>query len=161
MQYIVDNPMYEWDWFYISRNPNIKMTDVLNNLELNLYDQNCKVYKIVTTWDWDELSINPSITAADIIQNQYITIRGKTHLVPWDWYVVSRKPDLPIDFVFNNLKLPWNWDGIAVNPYLFSGSFPEERVHEIRQDYMKLDVVSMNLFHMDERLSKKNRSTCK
>ena len=57
MYYILDNPDKDWDWYYISSNPNITMKDILD-----IPDKPWDWY-----WNWGEaISFNPNITM-DII----------------------------------------------------------------------------------------------
>ena len=38
----------EWDWYFISSNPNITMEVIINNLD--------------KPWNWGEISSNPNLT---------------------------------------------------------------------------------------------------
>ena len=51
-QFILDNPDKDWDWYYISENPNITMEFINDHPE--------------KPWDWNDISMNPSITMEDI-----------------------------------------------------------------------------------------------
>ena len=52
MEFINDNPDKDWDWYQISKNPNITMKDILNNSDKH--------------WNWREISMNQNITMKDI-----------------------------------------------------------------------------------------------
>lgn len=59
----------------ISANPNLRITDVLNNLNYE--------------WDWYDLSKNPSITLQHIIEYNNL---------PWNLFAIASRPDLSDDF---------------------------------------------------------------
>jgi hypothetical protein len=47
-------PNKPWSWNYLSTNPSIKFTDVLENID--------------KPWNWKELSRNPSIKFTDVME---------------------------------------------------------------------------------------------
>lgn len=72
--------VYKWDWKYISRNPNITINDVVNNLEFD--------------WNWETLSsYNNNITSEDV---------DKYNNLQWVWEEICYKNDLTLDIFKNN-----------------------------------------------------------
>ena len=67
MDFIKENPDKEWNWRFISCNPNITWEIIEDNPNKD--------------WNWDFISMNPNITINDI-QNY----PNK----PWKWYAISR-----------------------------------------------------------------------
>lgn len=77
------NPMWElitkypdkpWDWFGVSKNPNITLEIVLVNPSL--------------LWYWKGVSKNPNITLEMVLANPTIK---------WDWYGISKNPNITLD----------------------------------------------------------------
>ena len=62
-KFILDNPDKDWNWGYISYNPNITMDIIREHPD--------------KPWNWRNISYNPNITM-DIIREH----PNK----PWDWY---------------------------------------------------------------------------
>ena len=73
-------PDKPWDWYNISRNPNITMAYILANAD--------------KPWDWSGISYNKNITMTDIFNNPD---------KPWNWSGVSWNPNITIDFIENNI----------------------------------------------------------
>lgn len=69
-------PEDEWEWEYISENPNIKMEDITNNPGL--------------PWYWYKIDKNPNITLDFIIDNMD---------EDWDWYSICKNLNITIDFI--------------------------------------------------------------
>ena len=67
MDIVEANPNKPWDWYELSRNPNITMDIVKANPN--------------KPWDWYDLSKNPNITM-DIVE--------ANPNKPWDWQWLSR-----------------------------------------------------------------------
>ena len=62
-------------------------------------------------WCWFNVSSNSKLTPE--LLDHIISI-GEEHQL--NWYDVSRNPSIPIEYVTDNLHLPWNWDGLICNP---------------------------------------------
>ena len=62
-------------------------------------------------WCWYTLSSNPQLTPE--LLDHIISI-GEEHQL--SWYDVSRNPSIPIEYVMDNLHLPWCWEGLTRNP---------------------------------------------
>jgi hypothetical protein len=70
---------------YLSHNPNVTMSFVLNNLDKN--------------WLWYAVTLNPGIHIGDILQYQDL---------PWEWNFVSCRDDCTFRHILANPELPWN-----------------------------------------------------
>lgn len=84
----VDN---RWNWFEVSRNPNITWEFINNHIEYR--------------WSWEGISENPNITWEIILENPKL---------PWVWYFVSRNPNITLEIVSNNLNLQQTFGPKAV-----------------------------------------------
>jgi hypothetical protein len=81
-----------WNWYYISQNPNITMSDILKhpNLPWNWNDISYKTN--ITIRNWYYVSQNPNITLKDIL----------THPEkPWSWAGLSLNKFLYDDTMFS------------------------------------------------------------
>ena len=83
MNFVKENPTLggvpQWNWAWLSINPNITMKDVLENPDKN--------------WNWDYLSENPNVTMKDVLENP-----DKL----WDWEWLSSNPNITIKDVLEN-----------------------------------------------------------
>ena len=99
MKFIRKYPEKNWTFYNISKNPNIKLEDILNNLDL--------------PWDWNFISMNPNITP-DIIE--------KNPKLQRNWNVIELNPNLNLKFIekkFNKInelyRLSQNiWERIGI-----------------------------------------------
>jgi hypothetical protein len=85
LKLIKQNPDEDWNWYLISKNPNITIEVVESNPDY--------------PWNWSALSLNPNITPNII----------KLYKKNWDWEYVSRNPNININFVLENLDKKWDW----------------------------------------------------
>ena len=133
----------EWIWRYISKNPGIKIRDIIDNPEL--------------PWIYENVLMNPNMTYIDFLANpqidwktnillQYVKLpfaifmanidrftkysidnvssNPGTQLaditanpdIPWCWTNVSLNPNLTLDFVLANPDKDWEWTYIIQNP---------------------------------------------
>ncbi len=88
------SPDKPWDWFWISRNPNITWDIIKSNPE--------------KPWNWVYVSRNPNITM-DIVKDNPDK--------PWNWAGISRNPNLIWWMVYENQDKPWDWEGISDNTF--------------------------------------------
>jgi hypothetical protein len=119
---------YDWDWFDISRHPNISWECIISNLN----DPNFEWYweyvslnlnisfKIVSEnldkpWDWQNLSQNPNIEVSDMINTFY----DKNY--KWEPEYISQNPTVTWKIIKQNIisdkKIEWNWVELIVNKY--------------------------------------------
>ena len=94
MKDILENPDNPWDWFWISRNPNITMKDIMENQD--------------KPWKWDYILMNPNITMNYIKENLD---------KPLDWDGISLNPNITMKDILENPDKPWDWDGISKNSF--------------------------------------------
>jgi len=109
MEIILDEQHRLWDWDYISaHNKNITIQDIVN------YPDKFN--------NWEKISANLNISLKDIKNNMTL---------PWNWQMLSSRPDLTAEFVIwvcNNptydsllyrfLNMPnnlWDWGNISTN----------------------------------------------
>lgn len=106
----------ELNWKFVSKNPNITMSMIENNLNL--------------PWKWGDIGANPNLTIGfikrfpdepwrfDLIsRNPAITMEDVKNNpdLPWDFGGLSMNPNLTIEYVKNNLDKNWNWADITFN----------------------------------------------
>ena len=120
-QVILDNPDKDWDWYELSKNPNITWEIVQQHPDKpwnwSALSRNPRVttWEFVqknpdNPWDWYELSSNPNITW-EIIQQHPDK--------PWNWYYLSCNPNITWEFVQQNPDKPWNWHNLSCNTFKF------------------------------------------
>ena len=93
---IREYPDKPWDWFEISRNPNITLDFIEANPD--------------KPWDWSGISLNPNITFDFIEANPD---------KPWDWFEISYNPNITLDFIEANPDKPWDWYWISSNKFIY------------------------------------------
>jgi hypothetical protein len=115
LDYVLSNPEKNWNWNLISQNPGITLDDITSNMDL--------------PWSWLCIACNPNITfefidfvASDrlnlddaytrqlLSMNPGISINNiikhKRHPA-WDWYYVSWRNDVPLDYIISNPDHDW------------------------------------------------------
>lgn len=96
---VVNFPMYAWDDRYLSANPNISSNFILNEGSHR-------------KWFAPSVSRNPGISQRDIFKSTLRSMFG------WDYANLSANPNLPIVYVNDNDKLPWNYYSVSINASL-------------------------------------------
>jgi len=43
---------------------------------------------------------------------------NKNSYRPWNWYGISKNPNITMNMIKENMDKPWNWYGISKNPNL-------------------------------------------
>ena len=86
---VIDLYKEEWNWVYVSKNPNITW-DIIQSCSATSSSNPDK------PWDWYSLSLHPNITLS-IIQNNPDR--------PWDWCSLSMNPNIPLSFVSENSEM--------------------------------------------------------
>ena len=134
--YIVRNLKYPWNWTEISRRATWK--DISENIKLDWnWDAVCTNPNITeeivknnpkVKWNWFNLSVNTNISFGFIKENKK----------DWDYDMLSRRKDLPIDFILSNLKKYWTWGAILERQDL---SFTTEQIEFLAKnsDIFKID----------------------
>lgn len=85
----------DWDWYDISKNPNITIKDVLNYPE--------------KPWNWNALSSNPNITLADLLKHPYLQ---------WNWWHLTVHPNITVTDILAHPELPWIDEAVISNDNL-------------------------------------------
>ena len=84
-------PDKNWNWWAISANENIGLSDIMANMDL--------------PWDWKRIaSYNPNIDWKDFIAHPNL---------PWIKPDVYDDLDFPFSYVLEHLELPWNWQSLS------------------------------------------------
>lgn len=99
---IEGNQHSPWDEIGVSLNPNITWEIVQSN----------KAFR----WNWNFLCHNPSIFTYEVIQNQLSTFNG-VHI---DFTGLSLNPNLDWEIVSDNPELPWQWESMSQNEFLYN-----------------------------------------
>ena len=76
-----------WHWTEISRNKNIQMKDIENNLDLD--------------WDWNSIAENKNLTIEFV----------KKYANRLNWAYVSSNKNMTLDIIRSNPDLPWDYSG--------------------------------------------------
>jgi hypothetical protein len=92
IDFVIAHPEKPWDWYWLSRNPNITMEDVILHPE--------------KPWDWYWLSRNPNITMEDVIAHPE---------KPWRWDGLSSNPNITMEYIIKHPEKPWSWSGLSMN----------------------------------------------
>ena len=126
---ILDNPDKNWNWDYISRNPNITTKIILDNPDIN--------------WNWCFISLNPNITMKFILDNPD---------KKWNWYYVSENPNITIKFILDNPDKDWNWSNISCN------TFKNNKIHYIKSNIKKILLTKiLKIYHKKSNYSFKSK----
>ena len=120
-QYILDNPEKDWDYSFLSENPNITWEIVKANPDID--------------WDYSWLSANPNITWEIVKKNPE---------KDWDYSNLSANPNITWEIVKANPDKDWNYYGLSGNP-MDKYQFPlcvmkrraKERTDKIRQELIQ------------------------
>lgn len=95
---IIQNPQYPWKDRYLSANPNMTSSYILNE-------------GINRNWFIPSICSNPGITANDIFKNTLSSLLKDG----WDYKNLSANRNLPIAFVIKHLDKDWNYHTISTN----------------------------------------------
>jgi len=52
------------------------------------------------------------------IQMDFMSFLEKNESKPWDWYGVSRNPNITMEFIDAHPEKSWDWRGVSGNPNL-------------------------------------------
>src|SRR4030067_148807 len=91
-----------WNWSWISSNPNITAEDIEEDLSRN----------DPLPWDLEEIQKNPNIN------HEFIEAHLNDDRWKWDWEVISMNPNITPEFIEVHLDedWKWNWEFISMNP---------------------------------------------
>ena len=138
-------PNKNWDWFELSKNPNITKEYIDNNLHFpwnwNLgvsSNRNVDIEFIEKhkdkKWNWLFLS-------SHIKLNQKSLIKYKDKL---NFCKLSLNPNLSLDLVINNPKLYWNYNNLLLNPIMTVDFFLKYKNKLFSNVYFSNQLLSMN-----------------
>src|SRR4030067_641718 len=88
-----------WNWSWISSNPNITAEDIEEDLSRN----------DPLPWDLEEIQKNPNIN------HEFIEAHLNDDRWKWDWEGISMNPNITPEFIEAHLDEDWNWDYISRN----------------------------------------------
>tara|TARA_E500000178_G_C17017199_1_gene753637 strand:+ start:799 stop:1845 length:1047 start_codon:yes stop_codon:yes gene_type:complete len=136
----IDNhPEIDWQWSYISYNPNLTREFFIKNIHQKWNWNTISSRKFIDTslidkylykpWNWIVISHNTSVVCTEnfiekhinqswdwgyLSLNTNITLDfiDKYSYKTWSWYKISERNDLTIDFVIKYIKKIFNWDYI-------------------------------------------------
>lgn len=139
MEDILNNENLDWNYDYVSNNPNINSyyasIFLEKNISLNFYKLSNHISDIKfilkhknKNWNWNQLSkivnikdidknINLKWNFSCISENLTVTIDfiRKYFHKNWDFSSLSRNKNIGVKEIENNLDLPWNWYYITKN----------------------------------------------
>lgn len=125
---IYNNKNFDWDWVYVSINPNITIQNIIDNINF--------------PWQWKRVSCRPDITLDYVLENPDLRWYYENLKFPKNtdsqlftdeksiikflikryndrnsiWYDISKDPLITMSIVINYPKLPWNYNGLSLNP---------------------------------------------
>ena len=117
LSYFPDKP---WNWYELSRNPNITPNILLVNSD--------------KPWNWYGLSWNPNITFDIVFANPD---------KPWNWNGLSWNPNITFDIVLANLDKDWNWYGLSYNKFKYDKEL--EKIHLKKLTKIRNKVKSLKI----------------
>jgi hypothetical protein len=121
-----DSWPYMWNWNKLSKNPAIKVEDMLKHPKLPWTDfrlANPNYTNVVTDMlcgrtsalDIHILSRNPNVMFADVRK-----FPEECYML-WDWRFISGKKDVTIDIILEHRYLPWDWTVLSSHPNITPG----------------------------------------
>ena len=127
LQFIIDNPNYNWNYSILSCNPNITMEYIEENLNLNWSWQLIAYHPNLTTdmikkhpnklWCWDSYSVITQGFTQFYINPKIISFLLEEYpIIELSWDILSLH--LPIEIVDKYFKKPWNFEYLSLNPNL-------------------------------------------
>jgi len=115
-----------WDFDFLSRNPNIKFADIIKYRYFN--------------WNWRYVSGRDDLDFNFVFDNLNLT---------WDWYQLSGNKNLTLEILDKNIDLNWDWEMVSVNPKLTftnPNKYPKIDYYYLSQNpNLTFDVVLNNL----------------
>jgi hypothetical protein len=134
-------PEKNWNWFAVSKNPNISWSFVTTHLHFPWnfkslsYNPNISLEIIKNNpgyyWCWKTISWRSDLTlnfvkqnldkdidwnAISNIQNLDIQFVIQCKDYNWNWYSISKNSSITWKIIQNYPNLPWNYEGISINP---------------------------------------------
>jgi hypothetical protein len=110
IEFIRNNPNLSWIWEILSRNSAITWQMIQDNLDL--------------PWSFKHAIRNPNVTLDIILANK--------EKYNWTWELISKNPNLPIEFI--EMQEDWDWGVISFHENL-TLEFIEKHLDKPRFDY--------------------------
>lgn len=101
-------PLADWNWNYISNNPNLTVNWIVENPDYN--------------WNFDILCCHKNLTISELID-----LSKKKNLCVLNWDMISKNPNLTLDFVRDNIELI-NFNELSYNK--FNGVYYERKFQQ-------------------------------
>ena len=108
MEFIQNNPQYNWNWHMVSENPNLTIQFILANLD--------------KPFCWETISQNNSITIDDVIKHPELS---------WNYYKLSKNRHLTMEFVLKNQDKHWDLFQLANHEFSYNEENYKEKQTEI------------------------------
>jgi hypothetical protein len=128
MDIVLAYPEINWDWKNLSTNPGLTYDIIKHNYYKGFDWEKVTVHPNITLdhitdesvsnilnnyWDFNEVAANPNVTI-DMIP-RLRTLPSYINNNDLLYEVLSKNPNLPIEYVINNPHLPWDWSYITKN----------------------------------------------
>ena len=128
MEFIEKHPEKPWEWYWISKNPNITMDIIITMEIIEKHPEK--------PWNWRGISMNQNITMGII---------EKHPEKPWDWDNISRNPNITMEFIEKHLD-KMNFKNMSCNKFTLENT----RINK-KESYLLLEKERsfhklMNLF---------------
>lgn len=118
-------PDKEWDWYHISKNPNITWKFIQENPTL--------------PWKWQSISQNPSITFEIIEEDiSHCTDNG----VDWNWYNITRNPNITWEIIQSNPNKKWVINAFPLNPNITWETYRDNIDSQYQYDSTNVAYIS-------------------
>ena len=118
LQDIIERPDWGWDWMQFSGSKGISWQEIMKNKHLS--------------WNWTIVLKRKDIVFSDalnIIQEKFFSVPieelsynvkwkdvKENLLFKWNWKILSKNPNITIQNIIDNSKLPWDWYCISRRP---------------------------------------------
>jgi hypothetical protein len=93
LEFVRNNPG-EWDWYELSKNPQVNWDDMMNHETM--------------LWKPRGVSENPNVTWIDVLHNEEY---------PWDYSHMSRNTNISMEIISRHNK-PWSISHFMLNPVI-------------------------------------------
>ena len=114
-------PDWEWDWYNLTKNPNITMEDIEKNPECH--------------WDMWSITSNPNLTIEFVekykgtygLDPEFVAlspcismeyIEKTRNQLNWIWHLLSANSNIKIEDMEAHTEYPWDLEFVSVNPNL-------------------------------------------
>ena len=106
-KYIEEHPEKQWNWHYMSYNPNLTIKYMEEHPE--------------KPWNWEGISQNPNITM------KYVEDHPEKE---WNWGYISRNSCITMKDIEEHPEKPWDWYEISKNLFV---SYKKELIQNLSE----------------------------